>query len=209
MISDKKIKISYIDFTLLIILMLFLVISVLFIYSGTKNIESLKSRFLNQIIYGSIGLICGIFLLTIDLKKINDISEFIYLAGIFLLLLTLFIGKEVRSSKSWIRFGSIGIQPSEFMKLFYILFLAKIISLYQNDDKYRKSIRFFFICLLVTIIPVLLILKQPDFGSAFIFLLIFITIGYFSDLNTELLILLIIMGLFIFSLPLLRIYIKL
>lgn len=206
--SDKKIKISFIDLPLLIILLIFMVVSVLFIYSGTKNISSLKYRFLNQIIYGSIGLIFGIFLLLIDLKKINDISEFIYLFGIFLLILTLLIGTRVRSSKSWIRFGPIGIQPSEFMKIFYILFLSKIISLYQNDDKYRKSIKFFFIALLITIIPVLLILKQPDFGSAFIFLLIFITIGFFADLNSEMLILMIIMGIFIFSLPLLRVYIK-
>ncbi len=206
--TDKKIKISFIDLPLLIILLIFMVISVLFIYSGTKNISSLKNRYLNQIIYGSIGLVFGIFLLLIDLKKINDISEFIYLFGIFLLILTLIIGTRVRSSKSWIRFGPIGIQPSEFMKIFYILFLSKIISLYQNDDKYRKSIKFFFIALLITVIPVLLILKQPDFGSAFIFLLIFITIGFFADLNTEMLILMIVMGIFIFSLPLLRVYIK-
>ncbi|MEJ5273625.1 MAG: rod shape-determining protein RodA, partial [Spirochaetota bacterium] len=122
--------------------------------------------------------------------------------------LTLIIGTRVRSSKSWIRFGPVGIQPSEFMKIFYILFISKIISLYQNDDKYRRSIKFFFIALLITIIPVLLILKQPDFGSAFIFLLIFITISFFADLNTEMLILMIVMGIFIFSLPLLRVYIK-
>lgn len=206
--SDRKIRISYIDWTLLLILIIFLVISVLFIYSGTKNINSLKNRFLNQIIYGTLGLVFGIFLLLIDLKKINDISEFIYLFGILLLILTLIIGTRVRSSKSWIRFGPVGIQPSEFMKIFYILFISKIISLYQNDDKYRRSIKFFFIALLITIIPVLLILKQPDFGSAFIFLLIFITISFFADLNTEMLILMIVMGVFIFSLPLLRVYIK-
>ncbi len=208
MINEKKLKISYLDFTLLIILALFLTISIIFIYSGTKNINSLKYRYLNQIIYGSLGIIFGIVLLLIDLKKINDISEYIYLFGIFLLILTLIIGTRVRSSKSWIRFGPIGIQPSEFMKIFYILFLSKIISLYQNDDKYRKSLKFFFITFLITIIPVLLILKQPDFGSAFIFLLIFITIGFFADLNSEMLILMIIMGLFIFLIPILRIYLK-
>lgn len=208
MINEKKLKISYLDFTLLIILALFLTISILFIYSGTKNINSLKNRYLNQIIYGTLGLIFGIVLLLIDLKKINDISEYIYLFGIFLLILTLIIGTRVRSSKSWIRFGPIGVQPSEFMKIFYILFLSKIISLYQNDEKYRKSLKFFFITFLITIIPVLLILKQPDFGSAFIFLLIFITIGFFADLNSEMLILMIIMGLFIFLIPILRIYLK-
>ncbi len=81
---DKKLKINYIDFTLIIILALFLIISVTFIYSGTKNIPSLKNRYLNQIIYGSIVLIFGIFLLFRDLKKINEISEFIYLFGILL-----------------------------------------------------------------------------------------------------------------------------
>ncbi len=208
MINEKKIKISYLDFTLIIILALFLIISVLFIYSGTKNIPLLKNRYLNQIIYGSIGLLFGIFLLFLDLKKISDLSEFIYLFGILLLIATLIIGTRVRGSKSWIRFGPFGIQPSEFMKIFYILFLAKVISLYQNDEKYRKSLKFFFITLLITAIPVLLILKQPDFGSAFIFILIFITIGFIADLNSEMLILLLIMGVFIFSLPLIRVYLK-
>ncbi|HPB48678.1 MAG TPA: FtsW/RodA/SpoVE family cell cycle protein, partial [Exilispira sp.] len=162
-----------------------------------------------QIIYASVGIIGGIFVLLIDIKKIQDISEFLYLFGILMLIATLLIGTRVRGSKSWIKFGFFSIQPSEFMKLFYILFVAKIITLYQNDEKYRSSVKFFIIVGLVTALPAILILLQPDFGSTFILVLIFLTIAFLANLNIELLILTVIMGVFVFSLPLLRVYLKL
>jgi rod shape determining protein RodA len=162
-----------------------------------------------QIIYASVGILGGIFLLLIDIKKIQDISEFLYLFGILMLIATLLIGTRVRGSKSWIKFGFFSIQPSEFMKLFYILFVAKIITLYQNDEKYRSSVKFFIIVGLITALPAILILLQPDFGSTFILALIFLTIAFLANLNFELLILTVVMGLFIFSLPLLRVYLKL
>ncbi|HPO60077.1 MAG: rod shape-determining protein RodA [Spirochaetes bacterium] len=207
--KEKKLNIAHIDYLLFAILLILLVISVLFIYSGTKNIPSLKTRYLMQIIYASVGIIGGIFVLLIDIKKIQDISEFLYLFGILMLIATLLIGTRVRGSKSWIKFGFFSIQPSEFMKLFYILFVAKIITLYQNDEKYRSSVKFFIIVGLVTALPAILILLQPDFGSTFILVLIFLTIAFLANLNIELLILTVIMGVFVFSLPLLRVYLKL
>ncbi|HQJ40398.1 MAG TPA: rod shape-determining protein RodA [Exilispira sp.] len=207
--KEKKLNIAHIDYLLFAILLILLVISVLFIYSGTKNIPSLKTRYLMQIIYASIGILGGIFVLLIDIKKIQDISEFLYLFGILMLIATLLIGTRVRGSKSWIKFGFFSIQPSEFMKLFYILFVAKVITLYQNDEKYRSSVKFFIIVGLVTALPAILILLQPDFGSTFILALIFLTIAFLANLNIELLILTVIMGLFVFSLPLLRVYLKL
>lgn len=207
--KEKKLNIAHIDYLLFAILLILLVISVLFIYSGTKNIPSLKTRYLMQIIYASVGILGGIFLLLIDIKKIQDISEFLYLFGILMLIATLLIGTRVRGSKSWIKFGFFSIQPSEFMKLFYILFVAKIITLYQNDEKYRSSVKFFIIVGLITALPAILILLQPDFGSTFILALIFLTIAFLANLNFELLILTVVMGLFIFSLPLLRVYLKL
>ncbi|HNV44714.1 MAG TPA: FtsW/RodA/SpoVE family cell cycle protein, partial [Exilispira sp.] len=140
--KEKKLNIAHIDYLLFAILLILLVISVLFIYSGTKNIPSLKTRYLMQIIYASVGILGGIFVLLIDIKKIQDISEFLYLFGILMLIATLLIGTRVRGSKSWIKFGFFSIQPSEFMKLFYILFVAKVITLYQNDEKYRSSVKF-------------------------------------------------------------------
>ena len=207
--KEKKLNIAHIDYLLFAILLILLVISVLFIYSGTKNIPSLKTRYLMQIIYASVGILGGIFVLLIDIKKIQDISEFLYLFGILMLIATLLIGTRVRGSKSWIKFGFFSIQPSEFMKLFYILFVAKIITLYQNDEKYRSSVKFFIIVGLITALPAILILLQPDFGSTFILALIFLTIAFLANLNFELLILTVVMGLFIFSLPLLRVYLKL
>ena len=207
--KEKKLNIAHIDYLLFAILLILLVISVLFIYSGTKNIPSLKTRYLMQIIYASVGILGGIFVLLIDIKKIQDISEFLYLFGILMLIATLLIGTRVRGSKSWIKFGFFSIQPSEFMKLFYILFVAKIITLYQNDEKYRSSVKFFIIVGLVTALPAIFILLQPDFGSTFILVLIFLTIAFLANLNIELLILTVIMGVFVFSLPLLRVYLKL
>jgi rod shape determining protein RodA len=87
--------------------------------------------------------------------------------GIFLLLVVLVFGREVNGAKSWLRFGPVGFQPAEVMKLAFLVgSTALLVALREKIQKFRTILALVGLAM----IPVLLILKQPDLGSAAVFL---------------------------------------
>jgi rod shape determining protein RodA len=116
----------------------------------------------------------------------------LYGVGIVLLLLVFILGKDIRGSSRWISIGSFGFQPSEFMKLFMIIALAK----YLHDDPKteERSLKDLFIPAVLTAVPMLLILKQPDLGTALILSLIFATICLLTKIRWQSLVTLVIGG---------------
>lgn len=100
----------------------------------------------------------------------------LYVVSIGLLLLVLAIGKEVGGNKSWLSLGGFGIQPSEFAKMGTALMMARVIS-QRNVDLKQWKYRWFPILTLV--LPITLILLQPDTGSAIVFF------GFFFVLYRE------------------------
>ena len=121
---------------------------------------------LNQIIRILISLV---FLILISLVNIGfwyKLANPLYLFSIFLIFLTFFYGKEVSGATRWIDLYFFSFQPAEITKIFVILALAKYfhsIKLQSYDIKQR-----IFFPLLILFIPVLLIFKQPDLGTALI-----------------------------------------
>jgi rod shape determining protein RodA len=91
-----------------------------------------------------------------------------------LLVLVFVLGKDIRGSSRWIYVGSFSLQPSEFMKLFLIIAIAK----YLHDDPKNegRTLKDLAIPALIAAVPMVLILAQPDLGTALILLLIFVTI---------------------------------
>ena len=86
---------------------------------------------------------------------------------IIILIAVLIFGNEVNGSKSWFSLGGFSFQPSEFMKPVTALALAKYLSNIHSDIK-RRSIQFY--SFLIISIPLILIIMQPDPGTALIFL---------------------------------------
>jgi len=135
-----------------------------------------SDEYIKQIIWGSVGLIvliCIAFLL--DYSRLQDWAEYIYIFFIFLLLITLFIGKVVHGAKSWIPFFVFGIQPSEFAKISTILLLAKHLA--RNEERVQR-ITEFLKGLGIVLFPVFLILMQPDLGTALVYIPIFLIMTY-------------------------------
>src|SRR5262245_16629257 len=76
-----------------------------------------------------IGLIILFVLTAFDYRRIASLAPYFYLLGVVMLLLVLSpLGKEVNGNRSWLYFGSFGFQPSEFAKIFTILYLAYYLS---------------------------------------------------------------------------------
>lgn len=115
--------------------------------------------------------ICAAFILAVIVMLINSrfyefFAYFLYGFMILLLLLVLIIGKEVNSSKSWFAIGSLHLQPSEFAKPAAVLALAKFLSTFNLNIKKAST---FIKAGGIVFLPVVLILLQPDAGSALIY----------------------------------------
>ncbi|MGC8770098.1 MAG: rod shape-determining protein RodA [Brevinematia bacterium] len=152
------------------------IIGMIFVYSTGINPDGTNSNlYIKQLIWFGIGLVVALLLMAIDYYRLVEISHYLYIIGIILLIITLIFGKSIRGSKSWLGIGGLGIQPSEIMKIFYILFFAKYLS---NAEVNEKVTKVFLYSLGILVLPLLLILIQPDLGTSIVFVVIFIFMIY-------------------------------
>ncbi len=122
--------------------------------------------YFKQIIWIGLSIILIIFILALDAKFYERFASIIYLISLASLLLLFPFGKEISGATSWYSFGGISLQPSEFAKAATALALAKYISDIQtNMKRFKHQLRAFAIVAL----PVLMIIPQPDPGSALVF----------------------------------------
>ena len=172
---------SYLTFDFIIILAVLClsVISVCFIYSSGLNSEGVNTsiEFIKQIIWVVTGFALMALIIYIDYKYLYDFAYYIYGVCILLLLITLLIGNKVNGARSWLGLPGVGIQPSEFTKL------ATIIALSAFCTKNRENIRSLAIFLraaLIPALPMILILAQPDLGTALVYIPIFLVILFMA-----------------------------
>ena len=142
---------------------------VMVIYSATHTSESadLRNAAIQQAAWVGLGLVCFFLLSFSDYHRWVAQGWFWFAAGLFLLLLVLAFGREVNGAKSWIRLGPVGFQPAEVMKLAFLAgACALLVSLRERMEQFRTVLAL----LGLALIPVILILRQPDLGSAAVFM---------------------------------------
>ena len=141
------------------------------IYSATyvegMSFFSLNNFFGKQVFYFFICLVTFFLCMIPDIKIYFQYGSIVYLLMIFLLIGVLFFGNEVNGSRSWFSIAGFSFQPSEFMKPVTALALAKFLSNIHSDIK-KLSIQFY--SFLIISIPLILIVIQPDPGTALVFL---------------------------------------
>ena len=172
----------------------FLIIGLINLYSSSYQTE--LSAFKKQLIWSIIGLIGMILLSLLDYKLFKRYTLHIYILSIFLLIFVLIVGKEVSGSKSWISVGQyLTIQPSEFVKISIILALAKF---YDNDfENEPYGLRDLIKPIILVILPIALIMLQPDLGTAVIVLLVSSSIILFMRIRTKSIIFLLVLTILI------------
>ena len=109
----------------------------------------------------------------IDEKIWNSLAYFIYAGSILLLLLVLVLGTEIKGARSWFAFSGFSFQPSEIAKFGTSLALAAYLSFYKSNV---SSLKYMMGAVGIIVGPVLLILLQPDAGSAVVFSSLFIVL---------------------------------
>jgi rod shape determining protein RodA len=185
------------------------VIGILSIYSSGVTAEGVlvSKEYVKQIVWAVTGIGLMTFTAFVDYKRIKDYSFIFYAALAALLVFTRLFGKVVNGSRSWLGLvGDIGIQPSEFMKVATILFLAQ----YLAESEHESSLRRLGMSFAIILLPLGLILSQPDFGTALVFLPIFIFMIFVAGLDRRYIVFIIAFGLatsFLTVLPLWEKYI--
>ena len=181
MITLKKLKILF-------PLLIMLVISLLSIYSAKVYTNSdLGNIVLKQFVWYLIGFIFIFFIFKIKNNYIFRHSRLLYYIGVISLAILLIFGTPINGSKCWIVIPGIGsIQPSEFMKLFIILYLATVINNFRNKYKnptMLEEFKFLVNSFFIVLIPSVLTFLQPDTGAVLIYLIIYICMIFFSGIR--------------------------
>jgi len=139
------------------------IIGCLLVYSATYYSDPELHIFKRQILWVIIGLILCLAFLIVDYHVIFDIAPILYGIGIVLLIYLLLWGRLTAHVKSWIHIGGFQFQPSEFMKVFTALMLARF---FDSNDRSYLDFRSFMMAMGIIGLPVGLIIIQPDFGTA-------------------------------------------
>ncbi|MDX1907288.1 MAG: rod shape-determining protein RodA [Bacteroidia bacterium] len=119
-----------------------------------------------QLIWLGISLVAGAIVLLLDYRFIEALGYLFYILAIGLLILTVFIGREINGAKAWIVLGGQQFQPSEFAKLATAMALAQYMSrqgFSMNDN------RQLFTAISFVLLPALIVILQNDTGSALVF----------------------------------------
>ena len=164
-------------FGLLVILMIIGIVSIYTASSTRVEDDFIFADFyIKQFIWSIISMLALFILLKIP-NAVIDVTIFpIYTITILLLIWVLFL-PEIKGSHRWINLGLINLQPSEFAKLLTIMTISKLISKPFINDR-----QILFRAFIITLIPLVLILLEPDLGTALSFLVILFSILLVSDL---------------------------
>jgi rod shape determining protein RodA len=154
---------SLVDINFVGTALLILTVGCVLIYSATYFTDPSLQIFRKQLLWIGIGIGLMLLFLVIDYHVFFDIAPFLYAIGNLLLLYLLLWGKMTANVKAWIHIGTFQFQPSEFMKIFTALMLARY---FDSNDRAYLDTRSFAKAMGIIALPVTLILLQPDFGTA-------------------------------------------
>ena len=169
----KKKILRNIEWGILVCTILLLAIGLVALFSATQNsdYEELKK----QVMWLGISIPIMVVVILIDYEFLVKISPLLYGVSLILLIAVLFT-EPINGATSWFNIGPFSMQPAEFAKIAIVLFLADVIVKIQRKgkDEMNRILKLGLI-VLTALVPVLLIIKQPDYGTAlaFIFALIF------------------------------------
>lgn len=128
-------------------------------------------NYTSQAIFLGISLFVGLIILFTDSKAFASMSFLSYLFGIVLLLVTIFLGKNVKGSRSWLSIGPMAFQPGEVCKIFTSLALAKVLSLPETHFNLLKHRA---IAFAIALVPAAIIILQNETGLALVYFAFFL-----------------------------------
>lgn len=121
-----------------------------------------------QILWIGLSLVIGCVIMITDYRIYKTYAYPIYIAVLIILLITIFIAPDIKGSHSWIKIGSMSLQPAEFGKFATALALAKLFDSY--NFRLNAKISNYFRALIIIFLPIIFILMQKETGSALVYI---------------------------------------
>lgn len=160
--SQARRHLGSFDWALFLTVLALPTVGLVVIYAATTGTPS-EGAFQKQIVWFGLGLVGLLVALAIDYHTLAEFAYVFYGLGCFLLVLTLVFGRVVNASKSWLGAGGVQVQPSELAKAATILTVAAYLG--REQVRGLGFVRFASVCGIVGL-PVMLIMQQPDLGTA-------------------------------------------
>lgn len=168
------------DWFLFFLTIILAVLGIIFIYSATRSLKT-NSNVIVQSAAAVMGIAAILAVNFFDYEQFKNMVKPIYIFSIAILILVLIFGVTGNwGARSWIRFGSIGIQPAEIAKICFILTFSYHLQLAEENINKPTTI---LLLLLHLCIPIGLILLQPDMGSAMVFIFMFACMIFTAKLS--------------------------
>ncbi len=139
------------------------------VYSATYTAKGPSSLYYRQLLWVAIGLLVMVLALRVDYHTVGRYAYVLYAVSLALLVLVMVIGKTGMGAQRWLAIGPFAFQPSEFAKLSLTLALARYFA--EDPKRGGYDLRDLAVPGLMVIVPLMLVLKQPDLGTALMLLL--------------------------------------
>ncbi len=184
------IRVAELDWKLITAAFLLSVIGILLIYSAQHHSENPSARifYLKQLIWLVVALTAFGITISLPPRFYDFIAYLFYVLMIILLVTVLATGSRQGGAARWFSLGPINFQPSEFAKLAVLMVLARFFAYTKLPPESKRRLAISFI---LVVIPVGLILKQPDMGTSLVYFVLLFSLWFFSGLRPLYLILII------------------
>ena len=168
MSTQRKTFINRIDGIILLLYILLITVGLMAVFSVEHRttdvtIFIMNKSYMKQFTWFGYSLILGMFIIITDSKFFSSFAFLLYTTGLFILFITIFVGVDVKGSRSWLGYGSIRFQPGEVCKIFTAIAL-------DNFKKLKNRL----IAVAIVLIPAALIILQKETGLALVYFCFFL-----------------------------------
>ena len=159
------------------------VIGILNLYSATHAHTSvhMQGLYKSQILWFVLANVTAFTVSLFPSKSLFRLSYWIYAINVFLLILVLVMGQKGMGAQRWLVIGGFRLQPSELMKISIALALSRYYT--RNSPEKELYLKDLIVPFLMTIVPTILIIMQPDLGTGLLLVLIFLVISFYKRLR--------------------------
>lgn len=172
-------RLQRLDWVMVSVVILLMLTGVVFIYSACYRQDDLPVAdfYRKQMVWSVFGILAALSLAVFDYRRLFKAAFWMYGVGLFLLVIVLVAGQEINAARRWINVLGIYVQPAEFAKLGVIVALARYLG---QPGRNLRTLKTLVGGIAITAVPFLLIVRQPDLGTAAVLIPILLAMLFVS-----------------------------